>query len=166
MNYLDLINKHNLRIADHRVRNDALAVMKLPPSIPGIAPSGTLQAIYDTYKEPVFFLRKEAFGWRLRIIKSQQSRTVSWQKTPYHSLEKMSILISNETYKWDYTAKQYIRKKRTEFEIALSASIDENMFNDFMTKYLELSKFIIEFINTYNECDEEFKNRIKLKKAA
>ena len=140
--------------------------MKLPRSIPGIAPSGTLQELYDTYKEPVFFLRKEAFGWRLRIINSQQSRIVSWQKTPYHSLEKMSILISNESYKWDYNAKRYIRKKRNEFEIAISISVDENMFNDFMTRYLELSKFITEFINAYTECDEEFKNQIKLRKAA
>lgn len=166
MNYLNLISKHELRIANHRVRNDALSAMNMPHNLPGIAPSKTLQELYDMHQEPLFFLRKETYGWRLRLIEGSKSRTVTWQKTPWYTLEKISIVISNETYHWDNALKQYTRKKRNEFDIGISISINKKLFNSFMEKYLELNDFIVKFIETYDKCEKEFKEQIKLRKAA
>jgi hypothetical protein len=167
MDYIEAIEKHKLHIANHQHTNDVLANMKIQ-SVKRISPSDTLQTLAQTYKDPMLFLRKEAFGWRFRILKGLSTKTYgNNNQFTYTNIDKMSYLI--QTQKWAY-GNGWSQVNKDEYQVSGSFSITVESFMKFTEAFMDLKDFVFSFIDNYRSIKEAtdaiVKQQKELKKAA
>ena len=168
MNYLNLINKHDLHIANHIYTNDVLANMHIS-GVKKVAPSSTLQKLAETHENPILFLRKEAFGWRFRILRGMSTKTYgNNNQFTYIHLDKMSFLIQTE--RWSYGNGYSSINNKIDYQISASFSISASSFIKFNEAFVDLKDFVFEFIEKYKSikdaADAVIKQQKELKKAA
>lgn len=155
MSYQKAINKHNLLIANHIYTDDILADMGL--SAKKISPSGTLAEMCDTYNitkdNQMLFLRKEAWGWRFRLlygIDKRSSNGYAWT-----TLKKMSYHLGFHDYHWNSGNHKYIKTRRQTPTMSCCFSGSANAHKPFLDAFVDLYEFIIEFTTKYMDLQEE-----------